>query len=492
MRRSILLHIFCVVNLAAGIYPWLQAGDNQLPVISSPASAAPNPGIAGQSVVFSVGATDPDGDALSISWSYGDGASDATGSHTYSVAGQYSATATVNDGQGGSVTSSTTVTINPAPPVITSRLAAYPNNAKPGQVVVFTLSATSPSGNPLSFRFDYGDGTSGTTERHTYNAAGWYGASVKVTDVKTGASVISTAVVLVGDEPPVITAQLKAWPSSTIVGQQILFTIAASDPDGDPLVVHWDYGDGTSGDVETHTYPLPGNYVVAAIVSDGKGGLNVSTTTVSVAGGVGNGSNPNAPIAPPPVAGGPVAPGSTPPVITAQVHAYPSVASPGQEVLFSIGISDPDPVTVSWNYGDGSSGNIERHTYTKAGPYAVVASVIDAKGNTATSSTVVLVADAPPVISSPLKAWPSRVAAGKKVLFTIHAVDPDNDPVTVEWFYGDGTSGNIEVHKYDTAGIYTPLALVSDGNGGMAVSTTTVIVMAPTASRTQRRTPKAK
>jgi PKD repeat protein len=471
------------VTVGFALTPLTSAADpNQPPVITSPVTATPNPAVVGQPVQFTVAAVDPDSDPLKISWNYGDGSGDSNATHSYSATGSYTAVATVDDGNGGTVTSSVTVTINPAPPRITVPLAAYPNITSPGQTVVFALSAVSPSGNPLNVTYNYGDGTSGTVERHVYANAGWYGASAIITDAKTGASVVSSAVVLVADQAPVINTQLHAWPSTASVGQSVLFTIAASDPDGDQIVVNWDYGDGTSGSVENHTYSSPGTYIVAAIVSDGKGGLAVSTTIVTVSGS-GDGSNPSAPLPPPQVVAGPVTPSDHAPFITSQVHAYPSTAAPGQNVLFAVGVSDPDPVTVTWNYGDGTNGNVEHHTYSEAGSYAVVATVTDSKGNSNVSSTVVLVADAPPVIKKPLKAWPSKVAAGKKVLFTIDAVDPDNDPVTVTWYYGDGSSGDIEVHKYPTAGVYTPLALVSDGKGGMAVSTTTVTVTGVPATR---------
>ncbi len=57
--------------------------------------------------------SDPDGDALSFSWDYGDGSqtgfnSQSTTSHTYATGGEYTATVTVKDGRGGSSTASVT------------------------------------------------------------------------------------------------------------------------------------------------------------------------------------------------------------------------------------------------------------------------------------------------------------------------------------------------------------------------------------------------
>lgn len=84
---------------------------NSAPVIASGATATPNPATVGQSVAFAVAASDSDNDVLTITWTYGDGASDASGAHTYTVAGVYSAIAAVDDGRGGVVTSTVEVTV---------------------------------------------------------------------------------------------------------------------------------------------------------------------------------------------------------------------------------------------------------------------------------------------------------------------------------------------------------------------------------------------
>ena len=87
------------------------------------ATANPTSGEAPLTVVFDASAsTDPDGDPLTFSWNFGDGASASGGSvsHTYNTAGTFNAVVTVSDGRGG--TGSATLRIdagNTAPvPVI--------------------------------------------------------------------------------------------------------------------------------------------------------------------------------------------------------------------------------------------------------------------------------------------------------------------------------------------------------------------------------------
>ena len=92
----------------------IASAPNHAPVITSGASANPNPALVSQAVAFNVAASDADGDTLSYAWNFGDGASDsgASASHAYAAAGTFVATATVTDGKGGSATSSVSVVVN--------------------------------------------------------------------------------------------------------------------------------------------------------------------------------------------------------------------------------------------------------------------------------------------------------------------------------------------------------------------------------------------
>jgi serine protease len=83
--------------------------------------------------------SDPNGDALTYAWTFGDGgtATGVTASHTYATAGTYTVGLTVNDGHGGTNATSSSVTVgtggdpDPATPNLTS-----------GQSVAVTVSGT--------------------------------------------------------------------------------------------------------------------------------------------------------------------------------------------------------------------------------------------------------------------------------------------------------------------------------------------------------------
>ncbi len=86
---------------------------NKAPLIDSGPSANPEVVDPGVEVSFSVSASDSNGDALSYSWTFGDGQSGtgATPTHAYAVEGAYTATVTVSDGRGGSVSGTIAVTV---------------------------------------------------------------------------------------------------------------------------------------------------------------------------------------------------------------------------------------------------------------------------------------------------------------------------------------------------------------------------------------------
>jgi glucose/arabinose dehydrogenase/chitodextrinase len=108
------------------------------------ASASPTSGQPPLSVTFSgSGSSDPDSDALTYSWDFGDGstANGVSVSHTYSTAGLYPATLTVDDSRGGSDTDTVNITVG-NPPVATINSPASGATYNAGDAISFSGSAT--------------------------------------------------------------------------------------------------------------------------------------------------------------------------------------------------------------------------------------------------------------------------------------------------------------------------------------------------------------
>lgn len=124
---------------------WVSAA-NRPPVAQ--ASASPTAGPLPLTVNFSsAGSSDPDGDPLGYLWNFGDGGTStlANPSHTYATAGTFSATLQVNDGRGGTATSSPIqIRAGNRPPDVRITGPADESLYRAGDTVLYGGSATDP------------------------------------------------------------------------------------------------------------------------------------------------------------------------------------------------------------------------------------------------------------------------------------------------------------------------------------------------------------
>ncbi|NIP35046.1 MAG: PKD domain-containing protein [Thermoplasmata archaeon] len=75
------------------------------------------------------------------------------------------------------------------------------------------------------------------------------------------------------------------------------------------------------------------------------------------------------------------------------------------------------------------------------------------------------------------------VKSGSKVDFKANAEDPDGDPLTYHWDFGDGTTSNEQnpSHTYDKKGTYTVTLTTTDSHGAVVTKTFEVQVTKPPA-----------
>jgi PKD repeat protein len=145
-------------------------------------------------------ATDPEGVTLTYSWDFRDGgvATQATSSHVFATNGSFNVQVQVSDGVNTTTTNIpitvTLVGVNLAPTaMITNNVSGGP---APLTVSFSGTNSFDPEGTPLSYSWNFGDGTTATTASpaKTYNSSGIYNVALTVSDgtnVNTATTVIT-------------------------------------------------------------------------------------------------------------------------------------------------------------------------------------------------------------------------------------------------------------------------------------------------------------
>ena len=446
-------------------------------------AGGPYSGTEGAAITFNGGAsTDPNGDALTYSWNFGDGTPAGTGatpSHTYRDNGAFTVTLTVNDGNGHTATATATATITNAPPVVN----AGPDGSV-NALATFTLSGSftdaGVADNAWNYVVVWGDGTPNTTgsasvagqvrPTHVYTTPGSYTVTLTVTD-KDGAGVSDAMALVVNAVKPVAQA---GGPYSGTEGGTIAFNGAAStDPNGDALTYSWNWGDGTAagtGATPTHVYRDNGAFTVTLTVTDPSGNTGTSTATATIAN------------APPVVNAGP----------DAAINEAGTFTLAGS--FTDAGVFDnPWAYQIVWGDGSGNtSGSLAAqgpvgaaHTFNAPGSYTVTLTVTD-KNGAGVSDALVLTVNAVKPTARP--GGPYTGVEGSAVAFNgTTSSDPNGNPLTYSWNWGDGTAagtGATPTHTYANDGTYTVTLTVNDGTGytGTATTTATIANVAPVAN----------
>lgn len=394
---------------------------------------------------------DPDGDALTYHWDFGDGASAAGAKvqHGYAAAGTYPIILVVDDGKGlrNSVAQAARSLVIHQPPVAD---AGGNRQVCTGDVITFDGSkSVDPQGGALRYAWDFGDGTTSGIVNPTkaYRSGGVYPVTLSVQDsagLANSKDVDSVSVKV--DQGPSADAgpDIEACAMSPID-----FDASRSfDPNGTIKRYDWDFGDGkfAIGEKPNHVYEHPGDYRVFLKIEGQRLGQcdPHSTDEMSVR-----------------ILQGPV------------VKIDARAAAPLGEVAFDGSGSQMPGGRITgwhWDFGDGGTaeGAAVRHVFTQPGRKKVTLTVTsDSASPTCqrVAATHVVTVNAPPVAAI---AGPDSASEGEEVLLDAGpSHDPDGAIAAYSWDFGDGATakGVRASHRFAAAGRYRVRLTVADEAG---------------------------
>lgn len=377
------------------------------------------------------------GDGYSYSWNMGDGSTE-TGAevvHAYADEGQYTVVLSLLDANGRVVATDSQIVnvnknvVNRAPE------AEFEHAVSDDHVTVsFTNKSTDADKDPLTYEWNFGDGTTSSEPNpvHKYPAGNKdYVVELIADDGKTTGKISHTVSISQLNNIPV------AAFDTSVSGMVLTYTSKSTDADGDPLTYLWDFGDNTTSKSAqgTHTYAAPGEYTVTLTVSDGKSQSAPVTAKVIIL------DTNHAPVA------------AITSSLSGRTLAYDSASTD----------EDNDVLTYAWDFGDGSTSDKKNgtHTYAADGTYTVKLVVSDGKAESTPATETVVVG-----VAGDFKVDFTYSFNGLTGTLKAYSSLKTSAQATYSWDFGDGktSSSKNPTVTYSTGGQKTvTLVVTSDG-----------------------------
>jgi PKD repeat protein len=234
--------------------------------------------LAGHQVDFSSQVSDPEGNPVSLAWTFGDGETGigAAPSHAYKEPGTYTITVTATDSHGASSSASDQIVVR-ADTGPSSSFDFSPTVPDVGETTTFTSSSQASQGSIVDLDWDFdGDGEfddfSGAVAEWAFDSPGEHSVRLRA-EQSNGMSDVSEATLRVNGLP---TADFTWNPGSPVAGDSVDLVSTSSDFEGPLAELSWDldgdglYGDG-SGPQVRQPFPDAGTYEIGLQVTDSDG-----------------------------------------------------------------------------------------------------------------------------------------------------------------------------------------------------------------------------
>lgn len=483
---------------------------------------ATSPPREGAALSFNASGSDPDGDALTYTWDFGDDTAEVVGqnvSHVYADNGNYLVKVKARDDFEGVAEYSLTVAIVNAAPVITTAPGPTVNE---GQTAAFNVTITDPGvKDTFTLDIDWKDGATtnipgipaGTTSygvSHLYLDDGpgaapaeVYPVSIRITD-KDGATALTNTNVNVRNVSPVVSAQGTAIDE----GGTATVTVGIDDPGArDSFTLRVDWSDGNSETVSlpagTRSRSLSHLYLDDGLTSAPTDVYGVGVEVVDKDGGRGFTSAP-----------------VTVRNVNPTVSGVGATIDENQTATISVTVSDPgvrDTFTLTINWKDGSAETFHpsagatsySHRYLDDDPAgtpldtnAVLLSVKDKDGGGAAALANVIVRNVnPAVVIDSLTDEAGQVIGSSDLALVglpITSRESYADVGTRDWrtatrAWGDGTPvenlGAVTLntsgtHVYRAEGAYRLALVVTDDDTGVGAVSRAMRVVTPVGATT--------
>ena len=262
----------------------------------------------------------------------------------------------------------------------------------------------------------------------------------------------------VGPVPP--STSFTASPASPIVNTLVTFT-SSTFGGTPPYMISWSFGDGSTGSGSTvnHTYSTINAYTVTETAKDSASPQKTATSTQTI--------NVR-----------PIPPLSTSFTFVPQTPLYNTLVT-----FTSTTTGGTSPYTISWSFGDSSTGTgaSVTHTFATSGSYTVTETATDAASpaKTVTATQTVIVYLTLP-LSASFSVSSSYPQVGQTITFTATATG-GTSPYTFIIDFGDGSNaaGTSVSHAYSSATSYRATLTVTDSatpQAGVVTKTLTIIV----------------